>query len=67
MECSRDSEIIHEIVRDTTRISSCFHDFRVVSRTISCIISESPPLFISILTVYSRTIASYRVSSEATL
>ena len=29
---SGDSEILHEIFRDTTRISLCFSDFRVVSR-----------------------------------
>ena len=34
MNCSGDSEIQHEIVRDTTRISSCFSDFRVVSWSI---------------------------------
>ena len=38
MKCSGDSEILQEIVCDTTRISSCFFDFHVVSRTIS----ESP-------------------------
>ena len=27
--------MLHEIVRDTIRISSCFFDFRVVSRTLS--------------------------------
>ena len=43
MKCSEDSQIIHEIVRDTSLICSCFYDFRVVSRTISCSISESPP------------------------
>ena len=31
-KCSGNSEILHEIVRDTTRISSCFSDFRVASR-----------------------------------
>ena len=36
-----DSDILHEIVRDTTQISSRFSDFRVVSWTISCSISES--------------------------
>ena len=49
---SGDFEILHEIVRDTTRISSCFSDFLVVSRTITCRISESPLHFISILTAY---------------
>ena len=32
---------LHEIVRNTTQINSFFSDFRVVSRTISCIISEA--------------------------
>ena len=36
MNCSGYFHILHEIVRDTKRISSCFADFRVVSRTISC-------------------------------
>ena len=40
-EVKRGSEILHEIVRDTPRISSFFFNFRVVSRTISCSISES--------------------------
>ena len=48
MNCSVDSEILHETLRDTTRISSCFSDFRVVSRTISCSISESLLHFMSL-------------------
>ena len=40
IQCSRDSEILHEIVRDTMRISSCFSDFCGLSRTISCSISK---------------------------
>ena len=43
--------MLHEIVRDTTQISSCFSDFRVVSRTIPCSITESLLHFISFLTV----------------
>ena len=38
--CNGDSEILKEIVHDTTRISSCFLDFRVVH------ITESPLHFI---------------------
>ena len=41
MKCSWDSEILHEIVLETTQISSCISDFHLVSRTISCSISES--------------------------
>ena len=33
MKCSGDSKILHEIVCYTTRISSCFSDFRVVHVT----------------------------------
>ena len=51
MKCSENSDILHEIVRDTTQIRSCFSDFRVVSQTISCSISESPLHFKSFLTV----------------
>ena len=51
IKCSGDSEILHEIVRDTTQTSSSFSDFRVVSRTISCSTSEYPPYFILFLTV----------------
>ena len=50
IKCSGDSEILYETVRDTTRISSRLSDFRVVSRTISCSISESSLHFISFLT-----------------
>ena len=42
MKRSGDSAILYK----TTRISSCFYDFRVVSLTISCSISESPLPFI---------------------
>ena len=52
IQCSGDSEILHEIVRDTTRIGSCFSIFCAVSRIISCNISESPLHFIYFLTVY---------------
>ena len=34
IRCSEDSEILHEIVCETIRISSSFNDFLVVSRTI---------------------------------
>ena len=44
--CSGDSEILQEIVRDTTRISSCFSDLHLVLRAISFSISESPLHFI---------------------
>ena len=40
-----DSEILHEIVSETTRISSCFSDFRVVSRTILCGTVSWNPLY----------------------
>ena len=40
MKCFGDSEIFHEIVRNTTQISLCFSDFRVVSQTMLCCISE---------------------------
>ena len=46
-KCFGDSEILHEIARDTKRIISCSFDFRVVARTFS----ESPLHFISFLTV----------------
>ena len=42
MKCSGDSEILRKKFRDTTQITSCISDSRVVSRTISCTISESP-------------------------
>ena len=32
MKCSRESEILHKLAHDATRMSSCFFDFRVVSR-----------------------------------
>ena len=41
MKCVGNSEILHEIVCDTTHISSCFFNFCVVSQTILCSISES--------------------------
>ena len=34
MKSSGDSEILHELVRDTERISSCFSEFHVVLQTI---------------------------------
>ena len=51
MNCSGDSEILHKIVCETTQISSWYSDFRVVSRTISCIIWESPLHVIFFLTL----------------
>ena len=56
LKCSRDSEILHEIVRDTTRKSEKYELVRIVSRTISCRISKSTLHFISFLTVYAATI-----------
>ena len=53
MKCSVDFDILHEIVRDTIRTSSYFSDFRVVSRTISCNISESLLHFNSFFKVYT--------------
>ena len=47
MNCSGDSEILHQIVRDTTRKSEKHELIRVVSRTISCSISESPLKFLT--------------------
>ena len=55
MKCIRDSEILYGMVHDSTRISSCFSDFRVVSWTNSCRISELPLQFISFLTVCNLT------------
>ena len=54
IKCVRDFEKLHEIVRDTKRISSCFSDFRIVSRTIQCSILKFPLHFISSLTVYPQ-------------
>ena len=53
MKCRGDSEIREqqEKVRGTTRKSEKHELIRVVSRTISCCISESPLQFISFLTV----------------
>ena len=56
MKFSGDSEILHKQVRDTTQISSCFSDFRVVSWTISCRISEFPLHFIFFLCTYIQYI-----------
>ena len=48
MKCTGDSEILQGLVHDTTRINSCFFDFRLVStQTNWCSISESPLHFIS--------------------
>ena len=44
MKRIRDSEILQEIVRNTTRHNSCFSDFRVVTRTIWCSFSKSFPI-----------------------
>ena len=49
--CSGDSEILHGLVHVTTRINSCFFDFRVVARTNSCSILKSPLKFLFFLTV----------------
>ena len=35
IKCSGDSEILNEIICDTTPISSCFYDLNIVSQTIS--------------------------------
>ena len=56
MKCSGDSEILYEIVRDTTRIPEEHELISVISRTISCIISESPLHFIYFLTVCAISI-----------
>ena len=42
MKCSGDFEILHEKARDTTRISSCFSDFRAVSRNFLVIYHDIP-------------------------
>ena len=52
-----DSEMLHEIARDTTRKSVKHKRIRVVSRTVSCSISESTLQFISFLPVYMYTVA----------
>ena len=49
MKCSGNSEILHEIVHDTTRKSEKHELICVVSRTCLCSISESPLNFISFL------------------
>ena len=57
IKCSGDSEIlVHEIVRDNTQtqISLCFSNFRVLSRTIWCSISESTLHLISFLTIMEQ-------------
>ena len=53
IKCSGDSEILHEKVRDTTctRKSEKHEIIRVVSRTISCSISESRLHFIFVLSI----------------
>ena len=43
----RKEMILHGLVHDTARISSCFSDFRELSRTDSCSISKSPLRLIS--------------------
>ena len=48
MKCSGDSEILHEIVCDTTRKSEKHKLICVVSQTILCSISESPPHLIPV-------------------
>ena len=50
----RDSEILHEIVRDTTQVLACFSDFLVVSRALACNTSESPLHVISILSLQEK-------------
>ena len=47
--------VLIKIDHDTTRKSEKHELIRVVSRTISCCISESPLHFIFFLTVYART------------
>ena len=47
MKCSGDSQILQGLVHDTTRTSSCFFYFCIVSQTNSCSISESPLHLIS--------------------
>ena len=51
MKCSGDSEILNEIARNTKCKSEKQELIRVVSRTISCSISESPLHVISFLKV----------------
>ena len=53
MKCSGVSKILQKIFLDTTRISSSFSDFRAVSRTISCSLSEFPLHFIFFLEVHT--------------
>ena len=60
MKCSGVSKILQEIFLDTTWISLGFSDFRVVSRTISCSISEFLPHFIFFLEVHSRSFKAAR-------
>ena len=59
IKCNEDSELLQEVVRDTTRNSSCFSEFRVVSRTISCSISESLLHFSFFLTVQAADYTYY--------
>ena len=64
MNCSGDSEIQHEIVRDTTLISSCFSDFRVVSWSIFiktfCVLIF---LYTTISSLYLSVIFFYKLPS----
>ena len=46
MKCRGDSEILHEIVRDTSRKSEKHELILEVSQTVSCSILESPIRFI---------------------
>ena len=59
IKCNEDSEILQEVVRDTTRNSSCFSEFCVVSRTISCSISESLLHFSFFLTLQAADYTYY--------
>ena len=56
IKCSGDSEILHEIVRDMyyTTNQAILSYFRVVVRTISCSILESPLQIISFLTAQNE-------------
>ena len=52
IKCSGNSEILQDILRDTTQKSKKNELIRVVSRTIVYSFSESPLHFISFLTVW---------------
>ena len=65
MKGSGDFEILHEIVRDTTRKSENHELIRVVSQTIACTISKSPLHFIFFFTVYMLYILQYTEYSIA--